>query len=521
MSVSVADGCVWTVADRVAWLARFRALVQHHSDELCGLIENEVHKPRWQALTGDVLPLLAACRWLERAAPGLLTPRKARGGPIWLLGVRAQVRRAPLGRVGIIATWNYPVQLLGIELIQALVAGNEVVVKPSEHAPRTQRRLLELAVDAGTPPGVLTWTEATRQAGPKLLDGSLSGPLDHVVFTGSTKVGREIASWAAGTLTPTTLELSGRDSALVLEDADVELAARTIWNAVEMNGGQTCLAPRRALVHRRAYAPFLRALGLSASGARPVRLISEVAAERCWALASDALAHGARSVSGVVEPNRGATIRPIALADCHADLQAVRGEHFGPLLAVVPVASLDEALAVHGSCDQRLATSVFSRDVRAARALAERLGSVCVTINDCVLPQMHPATSIGGIGASGWGLTRGPEGLLAMTRPVYVSTTSSRLRLPTGEPDANALSGLGRLTKWLYAGGGRERSPRTPRLGPTLTAEPNPPGPHNGHNGHNGDNGHHERHPALPQTPSRPETNARGAHCPPAQAGPA
>jgi len=409
---------------RLAWLRAFRRLIAKSHDELCELVGAEVHKPRVEALMADVLPLELACVWLERNAAKLLATRTAPGKPWLLLGQRAQLRRAPLGTVGIIATWNYPIGLLGIQLIQALVAGNRVVIKPSERAPRSQARLIELARGAADEAGVaraefdvvLRSLPATREAGTTLLH---TERLDHLVFTGSTSVGRQIAAWGAETLTPTTLELSGRDSALVLADANLKVAARAIWNAVSMNGGQTCMAPRRALVAAEIYPAFCSALAYCAAAGPARRLIDAPAAARVAGLAQQAFDLGGRSLSGVLEracgegDGAGSSIRPQAIADCQPDWPIVDGDHFGPLLAVVRCKSVDEMLAVHHRCDQHLATSVYTRNVRAAQALVARLGAAQVTINDTVLPTAHPGTSIARLGESGWGTSRGAAGILA------------------------------------------------------------------------------------------------------------
>lgn len=438
---------------RLDWLAAFRRAVLADADELCRLMQFEVGKPPWEGLTADIFTLLAHAKWHQRHAAALLRPRRARGGPLLMSGIRVWQTRAPLGRVGIIATWNYPVQLLGIQLIQALLAGNRVLVKPSEHAPRTQTRLLHLAVACGLPEGTLEWTPATRDAGPELLN---TGNCDHIVFTGSTAVGREIAAWAGPRLVPTTLELSGCDSALVLADADPALAASCIWQGLTFNAGQTCMAPRRALVDRCAYPAFTRELAAWAAGARPLRLITPAAAARVFDLASAAARHGARSASAVLErPGSGRLdadprwLRPIAMLECPRDAELLRGEHFGPAIAVVPVDGLDDALTLHRRVAQHLSASVFTRDLRAARALAPLLGCTQVNVNDCVIPTAHPGTSIGGHGPSGWGLSRGPDGLLAMTRPVFVSSTG-RFRPPPGPPAPAALTFMRRALRWLY-----------------------------------------------------------------------
>lgn len=458
----------WTLTQRLEWLKRFRCLVAIEADNLAGLIERETGKPPYEALTADLMPTLAAARWHERHARTILRPRRLGGRAIWQFGQRHTQLREPLGTVAIIATWNYPVQLLGIQLIQALVAGNRVIVKPSENAPRTQVRLLELATQAGLPPNILTWVEPTREAGARLLRESA---VDHVVFTGSTSVGRAIAEWAAETLTPSTLELSGRDSAFVLDDAHPALAARTIWHAVTMNAGQTCMAPRRTLVHRDVYPAFVRELMPLAAAARPVCLISEAAALATFNLAAQAITDGGRSASGVIEQPHARTLRPLAILDCDPATPLVDGDHFGPALAVVPVDSLEEAMAIHARCDQHLATSIFTRNPARARALAARLRAGHITINDCVLPTAHPGAALAGTGRSGWGVTRGKEGLLAMTRTVTISTTSPLIRPPTAMPSAKLVARMSALIRSLYAGG--RRAALAPA--PIASAEPSAP----------------------------------------------
>jgi aldehyde dehydrogenase (NAD+) len=420
----------WPIAERVRWLRAFRERVASRRGDFIGLCVEEVHKTEWEALTADVLPLLASIKWHERFAPRVLGENRLPGGPWWTLGQRHRERHAPLGTVGIIATWNYPVQLLGIQVVQALAAGNRVVVKPSERSPRTQELLLSLAIDAGLPAGQLEWTDASRESGARMLR---ERRFDHVVFTGSTSVGREIARWAAETLTPTTLELSGRDSALVLADADPVIAARSIWNGATVNAGQTCMAPRRALVDRAIYGEFVAALAPLVAGARPRRLIDEHAAKRAHDLASDACARDGRSVTGVLDPRAVDRMTPVAIVDCPDDAPLVEGDHFGPALGVVPVDSVEHALAIHGRCDQHLATSVFTRSRGAAHDLASRLTTTTVTINDCLIPTGHPASSISGRSRSGWGESRGIAGLRSMSRPVHLSTTS-RLRPSIFEP---------------------------------------------------------------------------------------
>jgi acyl-CoA reductase-like NAD-dependent aldehyde dehydrogenase len=462
---------------RIRWLRRFRKAVSREREALCGLIEADMGKPAVDAMVQDIVPLLSACVWLERNAGRVLRERRVGWGGVWSLGQSHRVRRVPLGTVGIIATWNYPVQLLGVQLAQALVAGNRVVVKPSENAPRTQRRLLELANEASRADGSaiagLSWTDASREAGARTLR---EHRFDHMAFTGSTGVGRSIAEWAAGTLTATTLELSGNDSAFVLDDADAALASRSIWAGITMNAGQTCMAPHRALVMRGVYDAFLRHLSALAASAKPVAMVNAAAAERAWEVARSSVGtpgRAARSLSGVLEPARGRFFTPAAIVDCGGDEPAVAGEHFGPLLAVVPVDSIEHALRIHRACRQHLSVSVYSRDTRAAKALAERLGAGIVTINDTVFPSGHPGIAVSGHGESGWGASRGAEGLLAMTRAVHISVTSRWVRTPVEPMTAKMGKAISGLVGWLY-GGGTASPDHSPHALPHATASSSP-----------------------------------------------
>ncbi len=410
-------------------------------------MREEVGKPDWEAFSGDILPLLAACSWHERHAKAILAPRRVRGTPIWMFGQRHRSMRAPLGRVAIIATWNYPVQLLGIQMLQALAAGNDVVVKPSERSPRSQAALVDLANRAGLPAGTLELRSHTREAGRELLARER---FDHIVFTGSTRVGENIARAAAETLTPTTLELSGCDSALVLDDADPGLAARSLWLAMSMNAGQTCMAPRRALVDRRVYTRFLSELAPLAAAARPVVLIDAPAAQHVQTLVVRTLERGARTLTGVIESPMGRSMRPVVLADCPPDAPLVNEEHFGPALAVVPVSDVDEMLRVHARQPKALSASIFTGSAARGSLLSAELGASIITINDCVLPTAHPAAGLSGRGQSGWGVSRGPEGLLAMTRPVHIASTGTRVRTPPEVPSPAVAGNLTKFLTWWY-----------------------------------------------------------------------
>lgn len=448
-----------SIARRQVWLRQFAAGVRSRHAELCAVVESEIGKPAWETTLAEILPLTASLDWQRRHLRSILGARAVRGGAWWQLGDRVRTERHALGRVIIIATWNYPLQLLGIQLAQSIAAGNETWVKPSERAPRAHAALLAIARaalrDAGLPEELLVECEASAEEGERLVREVST---DHIVFTGSTRVGRLIAQAAASTLTPTTLELSGHDSAIVLGDADHRLASRSIWNAVVMNAGQTCMAPRRVLVEASAYRGFLEALAPLTAAANPLQLIDEAAATRTAEIVIDAIHRGGRPLSGVVEPPRGRWLRAAAIVDCPEDAPLVEGDHFGPALAVLPVRDLVDAIRVHRNSGQALATSVFTSTPDRVRARAAEFGSSFLTINDCVRPTAHPATAITGRGASGWGSSRGRSGLLAMSREVTV-TQRGVCSAPADIPSPTVVRWISRLAGLRPRdGGGADRT---------------------------------------------------------------
>jgi aldehyde dehydrogenase (NAD+) len=434
---------------RMSWLRRFRDAVRTRHPDLCALASEEVGKPHFEALTADIMALVAACNWHLRHSRALLRPRRVGGGGLFGLGHRVDRHRLPAGRVLIIATWNYPVQLLGIQLVQAVVAGNRVVVKPSERAPRTQALLVALAIEAAQASGMPDAIEvrsASREEGRRVL---AEETFDHVVFTGSTAVGRAIAEVCAARLIPTTLELSGSDSAIVLADADARAAARAVFMGFTTNAGQTCMAPRRAIVMQEAAAAFIDELARLVAGARRLTLVDAEAARRTHEAVAAAIHAGGRSIAGALEPQADRSLRPTAVLDCPEDSALFLGRHFGPALAVRVVRTPDEAFALHARAGQYLATSIWTRrpsDQIAARVQA--CGSSLVHFNAVLLPSAHPGVTISGHGASGWGASRGASGLLALTREVAVTRTSRFLAVPLDEPSAKVQSSLSRFIAW-------------------------------------------------------------------------
>jgi acyl-CoA reductase-like NAD-dependent aldehyde dehydrogenase len=413
----------------------FRHLLVRDADRLADVISREVGKPPEEALAGEVLPTADACRFLEREAPGLLRSRRVSrwSRPLWLFGQADVVQRRPRGVVGIIGTWNYPLYLNGVQILQALTALNAVLWKPSEVTPRFAELLHELLLEAGFPADLVQRLPATREMGPALAEADV----DHVVFTGSAAVGRKLAARLGERLVSSTLELSGCDAQFVLDDADVGLAARAAWFGMTMNRGQTCIAVRRAFVHRSRYDEFRDRLRPLAEKAPPMHLTVPSQARQARQLVDDAVEHGAKLLIQGSQTSEDGSFRPAVLLDATPEMAVCREAAFAPIMAVLPFDKAEEALQAEAQCPYALAASVFTKDDTTAVWIADQLRAGAVTINDVIVPTAHPATPFGGSGASGWGVTQGAEGLLEMTVPRVVSHRGGTFRphYDTGDPE--------------------------------------------------------------------------------------
>lgn len=425
----------WAAAgrQRLAHVRRFRHLLATHPDAVAAVIRDDVGKPAGEAIFGEVVPTADAARFLEREAWGLLRPRRvsAWSRPLWLFGQSDRVHRRPRGVVGVIGTWNYPLFLNGVQLLQALAAGNAVLWKPSEVTPRFAELLHTLLLDAGFPPDVIQRLPATREMGPALA----AAGVDHVVFTGSAAVGRKLAAQLGDRLVSSTLELSGCDAMVVFDDANLPLAARAAWFGATTNRGQTCIAVRRVLVQRARYAAFCDLLTPLVEKAQPMRLTLASQARQHQQLVADAVEHGGRGLRDH-PPTDDGVCYPTVIVDATPDMAVCREAAFAPIVAVMPFDTLDDALAMDGQCPYALGASVFTANVDLGQRFGQRLRAGSVAINDVIVPTAHPATPFGGSGASGWGVTQGAEGLLEMTVPQVVSvrTDTFRPHYDSGDP---------------------------------------------------------------------------------------
>jgi acyl-CoA reductase-like NAD-dependent aldehyde dehydrogenase len=386
--------------------------------------------PLAEILAGEVLPLADACRFLEREAASLLRIRRlgTRGRPFWLAGVSAEVRREPHGTVLIIGPFNYPLFLTGVQALQALVAGNSVLLKPGEGGTCAAEEFAKLLREAGFVPGLLQLLPESAEAAVDAIEAGI----DKAILTGAALTGEKVLTCLAPRLVPATLELSGCDAAFVLSDADLDLTARALRFALRWNGGATCIAPRRVFVSQ-AIAGALEShlLGALREAARDSDRWK--LGPKADALIRDAISRGARPISGLGAA-RDREGWPTVLADASATMPLLTEDVFAPVLALVPVTCDEEALGAAGQCPYALGATIFGEEQH-ARALAGHVRAGTVVVNDVIVPTADPRLPFGGRGRSGFGVTRGAEGLLEMTVLKVITVRHGRTHRHLNKPD--------------------------------------------------------------------------------------
>jgi acyl-CoA reductase-like NAD-dependent aldehyde dehydrogenase len=409
---------------RLDLLKRLRHAVAAHSGDLVAALAAIPGRDAAVSLTAEVAPLADAIRFLEREAPALLRTRRlgARGRPIWLFGHTAEVRRDPLGVVLVIGPSNYPLQLPGVQALQALAAGNAAVVKPGANGRAAMLVLAQLAAEAGIDPALLPVLDET----PEAAQAAIAAGVDKVVLTGSVRSGTSIMKELAGRLVPATMELSGSDAVFVLPGADLDLVARSLAWGLAFNAGATCIAPRRVFAPR-GMMPELEARLRPLVAALKPQPVAAPAAETALGLIRSAVQAGAKPLAPWSAPAANAPFPPLVLAGADADMALLKADVFAPILSLVTVEGPEQAASENAVCPYALGASVFG-PIAAAREFALRVRAGVVTINDLIVPSADPRLPFGGSGQSGFGRTRGAEGLLEMTAAKVVTVRRGGFR---------------------------------------------------------------------------------------------
>ena len=413
---------------RIAVMREFQAKVFARKSEIAAAITREVGKPLAEALVTEVLVVLDAARFLIDNAWGLLRDEPVPHGNLVTKLKSGWLVREPHGVIAIISPWNYPFSIPATETLAALVAGNAVILKPSELTPLVALELAGLLHAAGVPEDVFQVVIGEGPAGAALL----RSPIDKLVFTGSVATGKRIAAAAAERLLPVVLELGGKDPMLVLDDADVDVASSAaVWGAF-VNAGQACLSVERCYVHRSLYEAFAKACAEKTKQLRIGNgmdshtdvgpMIQERQVRIVEAHVEDAKARGARVLAGGVRlPELGVNFyAPTVLADVTHDMRIMREETFGPVLPMMACIDDDEAVRLANDSEYGLAASVWTRNRKRGERLARRIHAGTVMVNDVISCFGISEAPHGGVKASGVGRTHGRFGLDEMVRVKYL-----------------------------------------------------------------------------------------------------
>jgi acyl-CoA reductase-like NAD-dependent aldehyde dehydrogenase len=406
---------------RLALLRRARQRIAATAEKIAQSVPCDqpgaLHRSVADTLVSEVLPLVEACRFLEREAGWILAPQRlsSHARRFWLRRVTAETRREPLGVVLIIAPANYPLFLPGVQTLQALAAGNAVLWKPAAGGSAAAEALRDVLVGCGLDPALFQLLGESPQAA---ADAMASG-VDKVFLTGSAATGTAVLHQAAAHLTPTVMELSGCDAVFVLPGADPDRTVAAVVFGLRFNGSATCMAPRRLFLIG-SHPGLVPALLEQLKSLPPVSLSTRIRAQL-----AELLEHAQRLGGSVLTDGFAVGMRYAVITHATAEMRIAQSDIFAPVLSIFEAPDVDTAVAAHATCSYALTVAIFGPESE-ARRLASRIPVGTVLINDLIVSTADPRISFGGRRSSGFGVTRGHEGLLEMTALKTIIVQRSR-----------------------------------------------------------------------------------------------
>lgn len=420
------------IARRAELIMRLRARIADHAEEVARLSCAETGKLPMEALLTDVQVTCDLAKWYARRARSVLGKRSVSTG--WIITKKAYEIREPYGVVAVIGPWNFPVLNCMRSVLAALMAGNTVVLKPSEASPLSALLMRRIASEAGIPDDVFLVATGDGATGAALLDSDI----DRLCFTGSVETGRRIARAAAGRLLPITLELGGKDPMIVLAGANIERAADAAVSGAFLNAGQICTSIERVYVQDEVYEEFVERVvdkakhvraGTQEDGNADIGAITvEMQIEKIESQVTEAIAGGARLlIGGKRLDRRGRFYAPTVLADVTHDMRVMREETFGPVLPIMRVLDAAEALRLANDSPFALGGSIWGRTA-AVQKLVPQLRAGMVSVNDTLVNGLMAGLPFGGTKDSGYGRVYGDDALREMswTRAVTIDRAGMR-----------------------------------------------------------------------------------------------
>ena len=416
---------VWSnlkIDERIKILKKAKSILYQNRDDIAKIISEENGKPLFESYSTEIIPTLSLFNYYIKNAKKFLKPHYERIKLPVMIHKKSWIEYVPYGVVGIISPWNYPLLLPMGQIIPALIAGNTVVFKPSEWTPLVGEKIKQIFDEAGLPEYVFNIIHGEAEIGQALVQSSI----DKLFFTGSTKVGRLISIAASEKLLPVSLELGGKDPAIVLADADLDRAVYGIlWGSL-MNAGQTCVSIERVYVDGKIYDAFLSKL------VDEIRKLNNYSGNEYYDYSNiklpkqvdiikehidDALSKGAKIFyGGKIENN---FVQPVILVDVNHSMKVMKEETFGPVIPVMKFNTLDEAIELANDSDYGLSASVWTKNIELGKSIAKRILAGSVLINDCISHFGAGEAVIGGIKMSGTGRVHSRSGLMEMVYEKY------------------------------------------------------------------------------------------------------
>lgn len=441
---------------RIERLDRCIGLLADNTGRLANAVAKDYgHRSHDETNFADTLVAIASLKHAKAHVRDWMKPEKRKPEfPLGLLGATARVVYQPIGAVGVISPWNYPVMLTFGPLAGILAAGNRCMIKPSEYTPATSALLGELIGSVFSPEEI-----AVVQGGPDVGEAFSRLAFDHILFTGSTSIGRHVMRAAADNLTPVTLELGGKSPVIVGDSANLEHAAVKIMTGKLLNAGQTCLAPDYAFIPKAKVEAFVVAAQKTVAKHYPTlkdnpdytSIINQKHYERLRAYLEDARAKGAHIVeinpaNEDLSQQEHRKIAPALILDAADDMRVMKEEIFGPLLPIKSYSSADEAIAFINARPRPLGLYYFGTDSGERERVLLRTLSGGVTINDVIFHVAQEELPFGGVGASGIGAYHGHEGFKRFSHARAVFTQAGTdigalFRPPYGARFRNLVAG--------------------------------------------------------------------------------
>jgi acyl-CoA reductase-like NAD-dependent aldehyde dehydrogenase len=418
--------------ERAKFILRTREIVLAQLEEIGTLIASETGKPIAEAISMEVVPTLDLMHYFATNTEQLLKPQWIDIGQYGLMGRSSYIVHKPYGVVGIISPWNFPWATPLDEVVMALMAGNAVVVKPSELTPFSALKIADVFKQALLPENLLTIATGDGSTGAALVEAGVN----KIMFTGSVATGKRVAELGAKHLVPTVLELGGKDPMIVLDDAKLANAARAaVWGGF-CNSGQACASIERCYVHESIATKFIELVVKETKKLKQGQPAQEdvdigaMSSERQLKIVeqhlADAISRGAHVLTGGHRDasSKGWFHEPTVVIDVDHSMQLMRDETFGPLLPIMTFKTDEEAIKLANDSEFGLTASVFTSDLKRGRSMAEKIDAGTVMVNEVVYTHALAQTPWGGVKHSGYGRTHGRLGLLELVIPQHIHVNS-------------------------------------------------------------------------------------------------